>query len=227
MRRPVRETFTLAGVSLHETDMNRNFHFAPRPSRIGVNWEGHRIASIQTILHTPKDPHRDPFLVALVIALAQRERRHAVQPLPPNSSFTVSLCVFSVEITTVANLGVVFQVRMLFTGMVCPKNSVNLYVAHVQAAFLDRFDFSKQQPAVDSGLDIDYWHIPHEPLQTLPDRFCQALRPEGYGKTHGRKREGHEAKGSGADEHSGEAGQKREREVAWDEGAQTLKRTSV
>ena len=121
----------------------------------------------------------------------------------------------------------VFQVRMLFTGMDWPNKSVNLYVAHVQAAFLDRLDFPSQEPAVGSGLDIDHWHIPGEPFQTLPERVCQALRPEGYGKTHGRKREGHEAKGSGDDERSGEPGRKREREVASDEGMKTPKRTSV
>lgn len=41
--------------------------------------------------HTPADLQKDPYLVALVIALAQQERRCAAQPLPPSSRFTVGL----------------------------------------------------------------------------------------------------------------------------------------
>lgn len=103
------------------------------------------------------------------------------------------------------NLGV-FQIRILFVGEERSK-SVNLYKAHVQASFLDKLEFPSQEPAVGLGLDVDHWHIPAEPFQTLPRRVCQALRPDGYGKTH---------VGS-LGEASGKAGKKRERDVASDE----------
>ena len=158
--------------------------------------------------------------------------------LPTLASQWVS-SFFSVEIPKAANLGVVFQVRILFTGMEAPnrstgmdwpRKSVNLYVAHVQASFLDRFDFPSQEPAVASSLDIDHWHIPAKPFQTLSERVCQALRPEGYGKTHGRNREGHETKRSGLGEPSSKAGKKRKSHVASDERNErtsTLERPSV
>ena len=92
MRRPAPETFTLACLSLNETQLERAAQFRPRQSSDGgTDWVGLQISYTQRKFHTPKDPQRDPFLVALVIALAQRERRDAVQPLPPNSSFTVRL----------------------------------------------------------------------------------------------------------------------------------------
>ena len=104
------------------------------------------------------------------------------------------------------NLGV-FQIRILCTGEEQPK-SVNLYVAHVQASFLDKLDFPSQEPAAGAGLDIDHWHIPAEPFQTLPRRVCQALmRLDGDGKTHV----------GNLGESSGKVGKKRKRDVASDE----------
>jgi hypothetical protein len=88
-------------------------------------------------------------------------------------------------------------------------------VTRVKASFLDRLDFPSQEPAVGSGLDIDHWHIPAEPFQTLPQRVCQTLKPHGYGKTH--------LKNLG--ESLGNAGKKRKRDVASDGRTSTLRRT--
>ncbi|KAK3352638.1 hypothetical protein B0T25DRAFT_542434 [Lasiosphaeria hispida] len=99
-----------------------------------MDWLGLWRAGLLNLCHTPKEPEKDPFLVALVIALVQHERWYAVQPLPSDSSFTVCILV---------------------AGAWRPR-LFHLYVAHVQARFLDKLDFLSQEPVVDLGLDIDH-----------------------------------------------------------------------
>ncbi|KAK4130232.1 hypothetical protein BT67DRAFT_445867 [Trichocladium antarcticum] len=193
IRRPVPEIITLACLDYGGAMLERESYFKPPSNPRYTDWEGLRRSYTLAKLHTPADPQRDPLLVALAIALAQKDRRHAAQPLSPNSSFTV---------------------RILATGDGRPK-PVNLYVAYVKASFLDRLDFPSQNPAVSSGLDIDHWHIPAEPFQTLPQRVCQTLKPDGYRKTHLKN----------LSESLGKAGKKRKRDVASDRRTSTLKRT--
>jgi hypothetical protein len=71
--------------------LNRMLFFRGRENTCGTDWEGLQRSLTLLKLHTPKDPQRDPILVALVIALAQRQRRDATKPLPPDVSFTVGL----------------------------------------------------------------------------------------------------------------------------------------
>jgi hypothetical protein len=147
-------------------------------------------------LYTPPNPHKDPFLVALVIALAQNERRHAPQPESHPVSFTVGRLLFhrflivpsrsttpGREFKPLISHHLGSQVRLIFTGEGRPK-SLNLYVAHVRTLFLDKLDFPGEEPVVNSGLDICHWHIPAEPFQTLPQRLCRALTLHCCGETH-------------------------------------------
>ncbi|KAH6628835.1 hypothetical protein F5144DRAFT_580283 [Chaetomium tenue] len=83
------EAFTLACLDFNETMLERELYFRPPANPRHTDWEGFRRVYTLLKLHTPKDTQKDPFLVALVIALAQKARRHAIQPLPPNSSFPV------------------------------------------------------------------------------------------------------------------------------------------
>lgn len=214
MRRPAPETFTLACLDFNETMLERKLHFRPPGNLCHTDWEGLRRSHTLLKLHTPKDPQKDPFLVALVIALAQKDRQHIAQPVPPDSSFTVGFFLHFFESKPLTDLGVVFQVRILLTGKGRPK-PINLYVADVQASFLNKLDFPSQEPAVGSSLDIDHWYIPAKPFQTLSQRVCQALRLNGYGKAHIRN----------LSESSVKAGKKRKRDIASDERTPTLKRT--
>ncbi len=91
MRRPASDMFTLACLDFNETMLERELHFRPPGNLRHTDWVGLRRSYTLVKLHTPEDPQKDPFLVALVIALAQNDRRHAAQPLPPDSSFTVCL----------------------------------------------------------------------------------------------------------------------------------------
>ncbi len=86
---PDPEIISLACIDYHDTVRERRQHFKPPPNRHYTDWPGLWRAGLLSLHHTPKEPEKDPFLVALVIALAQKERRNAAQPLPSNSSFTV------------------------------------------------------------------------------------------------------------------------------------------
>jgi len=83
-----------------------------------------------------------------------------------------------------------------------------------KACFLDKLDFPSREPAVGSALHIDHWHIPAEPFQTLPQRICRTLQPDGCGKTYNEK----------LGESLGKAGKKRKRDVASEECTSALKR---
>ncbi|KAK3364140.1 hypothetical protein B0T25DRAFT_58895 [Lasiosphaeria hispida] len=86
---PDAEIISLACIDYHDTMRERRQHFKPPPNRHYTDWPGLWRAGLLSLRHTPKEPEKDPFLVALIIALAQQERRYAAQPLPSDSSFTV------------------------------------------------------------------------------------------------------------------------------------------
>lgn len=88
---PASEVITFACIDLDEIMLERRLLFR-RENRLGMSdWPG--VYRLRSLLkhHTPADPNQDPYLVALLIALAQRERRRAAQqlPLPLPSTFTV------------------------------------------------------------------------------------------------------------------------------------------
>lgn len=95
MRRPTPDTFTLACLDFNETKLERSLHSRPSRNLRDTDWEGSRCSHTLVKFHTPKDSQKDSFLVALIIALAQEDRRHAVQPLPPDSSFAAGLSCFT------------------------------------------------------------------------------------------------------------------------------------
>lgn len=88
-------TVILACFNHDETDLKRRSLFYPPENRLHV-MDLPGLYSLHTLLklYTPPDPNRDPFLVAIIIALAQEERRHAPQPKSHPASFTVGRRLF-------------------------------------------------------------------------------------------------------------------------------------
>lgn len=86
---PDPEIISLACIDYHDTVRERRQHFKPLPNRHYTDWPGLWRAGLLSLRHTPKEPEKDPFLVALVIALAQKEHRNAAQLRPSDLSFTV------------------------------------------------------------------------------------------------------------------------------------------
>ena len=97
---PASGSFTLAYLGSIDISEARSQHLTPSLNGDRTNWVGFRRTITLQKMYTPVDPQKDPYLVALVIALAQRDRRHAVQPLPPDSSFTVRLSCPPISLDT-------------------------------------------------------------------------------------------------------------------------------
>ncbi|KAK4238208.1 hypothetical protein C8A03DRAFT_33814 [Achaetomium macrosporum] len=110
----------------------------------------------------PRDRYRDPYLVAVIIALAQKKRHEAPQQASPPRGFTVRLLILDRD-----------------------KTSVFQYVAHVQGSFLDMFDHpATQPPSGNPGLDVHCWEIPSSPGSTFAHRLVWALRTDCCGEMH-------------------------------------------
>ncbi|EAQ92119.1 predicted protein [Chaetomium globosum CBS 148.51] len=85
-----RKTIMFPCFNHDETAVERRcFISPPSHSRYGMNLPG--ISRLHRHLnhHRQKDPLKDPFLVAVLIAFAQEKRRRAPKPEPPSSSFRV------------------------------------------------------------------------------------------------------------------------------------------
>ncbi|KAK4158064.1 hypothetical protein C8A00DRAFT_11118 [Chaetomidium leptoderma] len=89
---PALKKVTFACFDIDKAVLLREFLFRPPKNRRGyMDLPG--LYRLETLLkrHTPADRRKDPYLVALVIALAQQERRCTTAPPPPPPSFTVGL----------------------------------------------------------------------------------------------------------------------------------------
>ncbi|KAL2134553.1 hypothetical protein VTI74DRAFT_11525 [Chaetomium olivicolor] len=142
----------------------RREYFKPPPDRLYATDNMPMVGRSRILLrrHTPRNRRKDPYLVALIIALAQEQRRDATKQPFPLSSFTV---------------------RLLFLGEGIPIPLL-LYVAHVQGSFLDMLDYPDREPSVNPGLDIHCWRIPAKPYDTLAQRLVRALRTDCCGEMH-------------------------------------------
>ncbi|KAK3290152.1 uncharacterized protein B0H64DRAFT_427898 [Chaetomium fimeti] len=161
---PTRRPITFACFNHDETGLVRRMFFSPVKNPIyGMNGPGIYRQTTLLRLHRPADPLKDPFLVAVLISLAQQKRRRAPKPESRSPSF---------------------KVRLLFpTGK--DSKSFNIFMANVQASFLDKLDFPHKEPAVNSGLDIYHRQIPTLPFQTFPRRLRRALTLDFCGETKG------------------------------------------
>ncbi|KAH6649551.1 hypothetical protein F5144DRAFT_588242 [Chaetomium tenue] len=85
---PTRKTITFTCFNHDQTGVERTIFFSPpRNLRYGMNLPGMYRSNALSNLHYQEDPLKDPFLVAVLIALAQEKRRRAPKPEPRSSSF--------------------------------------------------------------------------------------------------------------------------------------------
>ncbi|SPO06683.1 uncharacterized protein DNG_09375 [Cephalotrichum gorgonifer] len=116
--------------------------------------------------HTPPDPHRDLYLIAVLIALAQKQRRdRTIFPIDSPVHFTAHLLVTE------------------------PATKIlHLYTANVASAFLDKLDFPSSPPASDKPLDIVHRCIALKPYEALVPRVAFGLAPSDGDGCSGRGR---------------------------------------
>ncbi|KAK1991694.1 hypothetical protein LX36DRAFT_753436 [Colletotrichum falcatum] len=103
---------------------------------------------------TPPNSLQDPYILAMLIALAQSQRRQA-----PLTSATQS-----------------FQVYVVVTDAK-EKSHLVVYTADVPVAFLDRLTTPHKRPRAACHLTVRSFDIPFEPYPSFPQRLAQAVRP--------------------------------------------------
>ncbi|KAH6615989.1 hypothetical protein B0J18DRAFT_293911 [Chaetomium sp. MPI-SDFR-AT-0129] len=152
----VRRTVSFTFFNHDETSLQRSEFFHHRNTNRGTDPPATYHAGMLMRLHDRHSPEarRDPFLVALLIAMAQKQRRETPKRKPRSLDFEVCL---------------------LFPGSWRPM-TLDIFRARIPASFLDMLDDPSKQPATaEPGFDIYHSKIPDDPLRTLPDRLPQAL----------------------------------------------------
>ncbi|KAF6811494.1 hypothetical protein CPLU01_15104 [Colletotrichum plurivorum] len=125
-----------------------------RPSRPTASLYRAHLARI-----TPADPIRDPYIAALLMALAQSQRRNLIRagglPANPNS----------------------FRVHVL-VGDATDETRLHVYTANIPAASLDRLADSRWIPRAPISFVVHATEVPFGPYSSFQQRLLQTMFPE-------------------------------------------------
>ncbi|KAK2023921.1 hypothetical protein LX32DRAFT_731786 [Colletotrichum zoysiae] len=113
---------------------------------------------------TISDPTRDPYVVALLIALAQSQRRNLQRACIRAGKGTHGPAATS------------FQVH-IFLGDALIKPYLLVYTAEIPVAALDRLADFRWTPQNPTDFVVHTTEVPFEPYQTFPERLLQATFP--------------------------------------------------
>ncbi|KAM4060565.1 hypothetical protein HRG_014276 [Hirsutella rhossiliensis] len=105
---------------------------------------------------TPKDCLHDPYIVALLIAVAQENRLRAGIETEPDSS--------------------VFQPQVLVSSR--DKEYMHLYRARISSSFLRSLDDPAVAPSEPIAISVQITTVPYKPYQSLLGRLTALLLPE-------------------------------------------------
>ncbi|GJC88581.1 hypothetical protein ColLi_11419 [Colletotrichum liriopes] len=110
---------------------------------------------------TPTNPRRDPYVTALLIAIAQEKRRamrrRARSPPLNGQSFRVH-----VLLSDAAN-----------------KSHIFVYTADIAESFLNKLDHPRVRPRDAPSVPVQTYTIPYEPYASLQQRLIYAMFPRG------------------------------------------------
>ncbi|KAJ5003316.1 putative transposase [Colletotrichum sp. SAR 10_66] len=107
---------------------------------------------------TPEDSHDDPYIAALLIALAQSKRRFLglVQPRPSPDSYCVH--VLRTDPTD--------------------ESYLTLYSADIPSAMLRKLSYSNKPPRMPSNFSVFSKKIPFKPYSSFQERLLQSINPQ-------------------------------------------------
>ncbi|OHW99902.1 hypothetical protein CSPAE12_01377 [Colletotrichum incanum] len=129
-------------------------HQTRRPSRPTASLYRIHLARI-----TPADPTRDPYVVALLIALAQSQRRNLIRAGGPSADSSG------------------FRVHVLL-GDVSDETHLHVYTANIPAASLDRLGDSRWTPQNPTRVVVHSTEVPFQPHSTFQQRLLQTMFPQ-------------------------------------------------
>ncbi|KAK1962469.1 hypothetical protein LY78DRAFT_684030 [Colletotrichum sublineola] len=113
---------------------------------------------------TISDPTRDPYLVALLIALAQSQRRNLQRARKGTRKGTRGPAAIN------------FQVH-IFLGDALDKTRLLVYTAEIPVVALNRLADSQWTPQNPTGFVVHTTEVPFEPYLTFLKRLVQATFP--------------------------------------------------
>ncbi|POR37669.1 Uncharacterized protein TPAR_02135 [Tolypocladium paradoxum] len=126
-----------------------------------------RATKLKTLV--PTEPLHDPYIAALLIALAQYRRRMLDRDGADEKA----------DMT-------LFPLKVLCTNE--DKELMHLYSATIPSSLLDKFDHPSVPPPETPSISIQITSIPYKPLETLRDRLLALILPTASNHKVERKR---------------------------------------
>lgn len=179
-RRPVAGFIDRSHIELlrKETIGYRSRHYNPPILRL-YNKKWRKIS--------PPEPLYDPYIVALLIGVAQQKRRHFQEV--NSSEEAVHGMVSSQVLSTFYSKG-----KSEVIGEEAYMGWMYLYQANIPSSLLDMFENANAPPSSQPSVTVQVITISYAPLATLRARLLELLLPETlastvhYGSSPGRKR---------------------------------------
>ncbi|OTA08493.1 hypothetical protein A9Z42_0001940 [Trichoderma parareesei] len=179
-RRPVAGLIDRSHIELlrKETIGYRSRHYNPPILRL-YNKKWRKIS--------PPEPLYDPYIVALLIGVAQQKRRHFQEV--NSSEEAVHGMVFSQVLSTFYSKG-----KSEVIGEEAYMGWMYLYQANIPSSLLDMFEDANTPPSAPPSVSVQVITISYAPLATLRARLLELLSPETlasavhYTSSPGRKR---------------------------------------
>jgi len=157
--------------------IRKGLYGVPRGTDNNANEPVARLQRLRSKLLMPKDAEHDPYIVAMLIAMAQAHFYHESSSRPSSQSSSQGSRK-SVRIAPPQFRDIKVQVITHDEGNDSNPNFV-VYTATVTAAFLERFlaphKAPKLQPGEHSGMDISYTPVSFWPVLGLKERLAKAL----------------------------------------------------
>ncbi|KAK4145099.1 uncharacterized protein C8A04DRAFT_27098 [Dichotomopilus funicola] len=163
----------------HLASIRNNLYRCFRPAGSGTNEPIQRLQELRHKMLVPADADHDPYIVAMLIAMAQA---HIFRESSPRSSPSSSQGRGTVHMLPVSFRDVTVQVIMHDEGQ-SPESRFSVYTATITKTFLKRFMFPYSAPegqaaSQDAGINITYTPVNFWPILGLKERLAKALGEE-------------------------------------------------
>ncbi|KAH0497167.1 hypothetical protein TgHK011_004496 [Trichoderma gracile] len=125
---------------------------------------------------SPPEPLYDPYIVALLIGVAQQKRRHFQEV--NSSEEAIKGMVFSQVLSTLYSKG-----KSEVKGEEAYMGWLYLYQANIPSSLLDMFEDANAPPSAPPSVSVQVITISYAPLATLRARLLELLLPETLAST--------------------------------------------
>jgi hypothetical protein len=144
----------------------------------------------------PTELLHDPYIVALLIAMAQKQRAtlqlvgqgEKTSDAPgSNDLSTFSVRFLDASTALLLTIYLSIQTKLLFTEMNVTEY-IHLFTADIPSSFLDKFDYPALPSSVPVSISIQHTTIPLKPFKTIRDRLLALILPTPHDQGRKRKR---------------------------------------